>query len=198
MPKSRIVGLLAILYCMIPFFTAQAQEEFPKHEFFGGFTYHTIMWGGQRMGWHLSGTRNLHRYFGISSDFASLRSSSEDVSEFLVLNTKSRRYLFLAGPRLRNPNFNRLIPSLHFLAGVAHMSNSYSLSTLDSSLQSSGSDKKNAFAFEIGGSFDYRIKGPFLLRIIEANYIRVKTHSGIGDESGSISCGLVWQRGKKQ
>jgi hypothetical protein len=197
MQKLGIASLHAILFMMLSSLAAHAEEEFPKYEFFGGYTYHSLMQGGHRMGWHFSGTRNFHRYFGVSMDIAGLRNSNlEDVSDILLLKTDSRRYLFLAGPRLRNPNFDRIIPSLHFLVGAAHTSKAYTLSTLDAQLQVSDSETRNAFAFEIGGSFDYRIKGPLLLRIVQANYVRVKSKPGTWDEAGSVSFGLVLHQGK--
>jgi len=129
-------------------------------------------------------------------DVSGLNSSPSEESGGYVYNADVRQYMFLAGPQVKSrDSSSRVAPYLHLLMGVAHSSTDFDL-TQNGALLESGSVKGNAFAITLGGGFDYKIKGPVALRIIQINYMGVRS-SGFWAKGWRFSHGLVLNLGKK-
>ena len=181
--------VVVLLYSSLPAFP----QEYPKYEFSGGFSYVGIEernW----VGWKISGVRNFNHYFGIAVDIAGLDSSKTEDVLWVQYKTDNRRYLFLAGPQFTSRSGGNWIHYLRLLMGASMTSIQSKFVTRDGELFSSGSKNMNAFAMTLGGGINYRLRGPFAIRLFQADFLN--TYGDLGWERGAmISFGLIIQQG---
>jgi opacity protein-like surface antigen len=91
----RKVGLLLFLTALVAV-PAMGQDEYPKAEVFGGFSY--VRSGGVNYpGWAASVAANFHKNVGVVGDFAGFYKS---VDVGLPEKVKASAYEFMFGPRL--------------------------------------------------------------------------------------------------
>src|SRR5215212_8448625 len=88
MRRAICAACLAVLAAV----SAAAQEEVPKAEVFGGYSWA----GGDFHGWGGSVTGNVNRWFGVTADFSGHYSDGEPG----VVRERQRAHSFLFGPRL--------------------------------------------------------------------------------------------------
>jgi hypothetical protein len=177
---------------------AQTAEEYPKNEFFAGYSYHSADINsltvnpsrtGQN-GANLAYTRNLNRNVGITGDISahfSRRSQSLNGGEF-----KSRRdqYYVLGGVHFRAPNKSRVTPFAHALAGASVFRG------FTSNLTPAGNfytfDDATSLALAFGGGLDVRVNRRLAVRIIQADY--APTFFGRGRQDNvRLSIGIVFK-----
>jgi len=164
MRKTILISFAAFVVLLISSLSAFPQE-FPKHEFFGGFSY-AGMEERDWFGWKISGVRNFNRYFGIAIDISGLDSTKTEEIFWLKHKSDNRRYYFLAGPKFTRRDHGRWMLYFHFLMGASMTSSSYDVLTWDDQVLGSGSRKVNAFALTLGVGIDYRLKGPLAIRLV--------------------------------
>lgn len=163
-----------------------AQEDYPKAEVFGGYSYSSIDPGkyrtpsgttpidrGNGNGWGASFNGNVNQYFGLTADFAGhygnfkgtgLPSSDFRVHEFLFGPTVSARgknvtgfaHVLLGAARFRTPGFS--FGEFRFPGASA-----------------------TKFAMGIGGGVDLNVNRNVAVRAIEFDYLPVRIH---GDVAG--------------
>src|SRR3982751_66442 len=85
-------AICALCLALIAAASASAQEEVPKAEVFGGYSWG----GGDFHGWGASVTGNVNRWFGVTAGFSGPYSDGEPG----VVRERQRGHSFLFGPRV--------------------------------------------------------------------------------------------------
>ncbi len=182
--------VVVLLFSSLPAFP----QEYPKYEFSGGFSY-VGMEQRDWVGWKISGVRNFNHYFGITVDITGLDSSKIEDILWVQYKSDNRRYLFLAGPQFASRSEGNWIPYLRLLMGASMTSISSNLVTRDGEPISSGSKNRNAFAMTLGAGVNYKLRGPFALRLFQADLLH--TYGDVGWARGAmISFGLIINQGR--
>lgn len=161
---------LAFLFalCVLTAVPANAQNEYPKAEFFGGYSYFSAdinvndpfdpdaPFIEQREGIHgfaLSGAANFSRNFGIVADFSfhnrEIELPGPDI-DFKTLN-------FLFGPRF-TARGDRVEGFAHMLVGGVRRQ----IEDFDSDVD---------FALGVGGGVDIKVARNFGVRLVQLDYI---------------------------
>jgi hypothetical protein len=175
--KKYVVILAVLLIGALPLL---AQDQTPRVEVFGGYSYVSVDTGPSTSrkglnGWNGQLDLNLNRWLGLTGDFGGYYGSPFNVSV--------HDYSFLFGPTLTY-RAEHVAPFLHALAGVDHVN--------VGTAAGSGSDTK--FAWAVGGGIDLPINQRFGIRLIQADFLR--TNHG-NDEQNNIrlSTGLLFMFG---
>ncbi len=191
-----MIKLTMLLVLFFPFgSTLSAQDEFPKWEFYWGFTYARVDAPGlhsPRSGYGLGSSMNLnvHKYFGFTAELAGhnepsgcvtwyqcFEQSGRDRLQDLDLNYSSIQFLF--GPRL-TLRADRGTLFVHALAGgVRTRVSRFTFSTATQEITVSGPD----FAMGLGGGLDFRVSRWWAFRAFQLDYIPVWVG---GSRAGSI------------
>jgi hypothetical protein len=163
MRKSALTLLLLLFVVLAVPFSAWAQE-FPKLEFFGGYSYVRMLsenWGG----WNASVTKNLNEHLGITADIGSFGTSMNQNLTSYVFGADGHEYTFMIGPQLTLRGPQKISPFVHLLFGASHdySNNSYVYPSgnVPSFFQSYSS---NQFAMGFGGGVDHKLIGPLRVR----------------------------------
>ena len=162
---------------------AAAQEEVPKAEVFGGYS-----WAGSDFhGWGVSVTGNVNRWFGLTADFSGHYSNGEPG----VVRERQRAHSFLFGPRL-SLRRKRATAFAYALFGGVHFRDEVSAPAFGFS--ESASD--TGFNMALGGGLDVRLTRRVALRAFQLDYLR-PTFFGEAHNRGRLACGLVLRLGRK-
>jgi opacity protein-like surface antigen len=171
---------------------ASAQDENPKVEVFGGYSYLRFNPGFSAPGLNFNGgsgsiSYNLNSWLGIVGDIGGYHWSRSSVDATAV------SYLF--GPKIalrRGP----VTPFVHTLFGGAHGSGAISGVCVDTRVRPeatcriSGSD--NAFAMALGGGLDWNATTHIGVRLIQAEYVMTRFVSNT-QNNARISAGVVFR-----
>jgi hypothetical protein len=181
--KSTVVLFVGfILLAGLPLW---AQEEYPKVEVFGGYSYANIdrilsFSRGRENGhgWGASVSGNFHKNFGVTADFAGhygdlfrTRAFDSDIS------VSGRAHEFLFGPRvtLRRKSVTAFA---HALFGAVRASvPSFTRSTPTGTFGFVGGSE-TAFAMGFGGGLDVNLGKHFAVRAAQVDYIPVHLSPG--------------------
>ena len=162
---------------------ASAQDEAPKVEAFGGYSYLRVNPGAGATGSNFNGgsgslAYNLTPMFGVVADFGGYHWSNSGGDATAV------SYLF--GPKValrRGP----ITPFAQVLFGGVHGSGTLSL----------GTGSANAFAMAAGGGVDWNATQHIGIRLIQAEYVLTKFNEGTGrpdhQNNVRISTGVVFR-----
>jgi opacity protein-like surface antigen len=162
---------------------ASAQDEAPKVEAFGGYSYLRVNPGAGVTGSNFNGgsgslAYNLTPMFGVVADFGGYHWSNSGADATLV------SYLF--GPKValrRGP----ITPFAQVLFGGAH----------GSGTSFSGTGSANAFAMAVGGGVDWNATQHIGIRLMQAEYVLTKFNEGLGNpdhqNNARISTGVVFR-----
>jgi hypothetical protein len=190
MKKTWMIHFTACVFLLI--FSQQAlPQDYPKHEFFGGFTY-TGMGTRNWVGWKTSVVRNFNHYLGIAVDYTGIHASKSEFLLFEAYNTEARRYFILAGPRFADRTVGNWVLYAHFLFGAQGTSISYSYDQYGQ--QRTDVFERNSFAMAAGGGINYRIKGPIALRLAHVDFISCRFNEG-WEKGVMLSFGLIVYQG---
>jgi hypothetical protein len=175
--KRYIVILAVLLIGALPLL---AQNESPRVEVFGGYSYVSADFGGggrqSLNGWNGQANINVNRWLGLTGDFGGYYGSPFHVS--------LHDFSFLFGPTLtyRQQHF---APFFHALFGGNH--------TSVSALGRSTSD--SVFAMAIGGGLDIPLKPRFGLRLAQVDWLRTNNFGGTQNNI-RVSTGVMFNFGK--
>ncbi len=192
MQKALFVFSLMLLIPM----AAMAQEEYPKAEVFGGYSYLRANPDGMNLhGWNASVTANVTDWFGVEGDFSGHYGSPSIYGfEIPYVDIDINSHTFMVGPKLTYRS-GSVAPFAHFLIGAARAGTSaygYSLSD-------------TAMAAAVGGGIDINLSESVAIRAIQADYLMTRFNvgsqvlfSGFDDRQDNlrISAGLVFKLGK--
>lgn len=156
--------LLLVLSMALP---ASGQKTYPRVEIAGGYSYLVVDRSHRNMpkGWNSSFAINFHRNLGLEAGFGG------HYGHFPVLTINDSYYLFQAGPRVAF-RLRKLTPWAHALFGVSQ-----------SRIAGADATRTN-FASALGGGLDVAVHKRLALRMIQADYMRMRVNdfslAGIG------------------
>lgn len=183
MRNSVVTALMFLASLVLPY--SAAAQEFPKCEFFGGYSY-TRLAGSNWFGWHVSGAYNLNNYLGIAVDAGRLGSSSSEGTSDVTYERKNHSYLFMAGPQVTSRGTGKLAPYLHLLFGGATSTYTANVTVVGVSYPSIVN--QNEFAVAFGGGIDVQWRGPLSLRPLQVDYMGLRV-------PGSVFSNPYWNKG---
>jgi hypothetical protein len=171
----RKVGLLLFLTALLAV-PAMGQNEYPKAEVFGGFSYANVDLVGVRenaLGWQAAVGGNFHKNVGIVADFGGQYKSIEGV--------RVSAYEFMFGPQF-NSRTEKANVFFHGLFGGV-------------TIRGAGASE-NGLAMGIGGGVDVKINDSLAFRVMQVDYI--PSHlGGVWEHNFRLGVGIVFTSGKK-
>jgi opacity protein-like surface antigen len=173
---------------------ASAQDDAPKVEVFGGYSYLRVNPGSNAPGENFNGgsgslAYNLTPMFGIVGDFGGYHWSQAGVDANVV------SYLF--GPKVALRH-GPITPFAQVLFGGAHASfsglNTCGGATLhrEGTTCTSFSTSDNAFSMALGGGVDWNATAHIGIRLIQAEYVLTR-FGGNSQNNARISTGVVFR-----
>ena len=170
----KVLILVALLLLSGVPALAQQVSEYPRGEFYGGFTYARIdLIEINAYGWHAGFSGNFHRNVGIVGDISGLYRSIAGIS--------IQDYTFMAGPRFY-ARYDKATPFFHVLVGGNHISG--------------GGASSSDFAWGVGGGVDANINKSWAWRVVQADYIQVRA-SDATLHNWRVSTGIVAKWGTR-
>ena len=184
--RTVLLGLCLVL--SVPL-ASVAQDEFPKAEVFGGYSYFRANPDDFNLhGWDASVTGNITGWFGVEGDFSG-HYGSPSVYGFNVPMVDISSHTFMAGPKFTYRS-GAVAPFGHFLIGAARAATgAYGITLSDTAL-----------AAAIGGGIDIKVNDRFAVRAIQADYLMTRfkvgpaiAFSGLDDRQDNfrLSAGIV-------
>ncbi|HEX6878746.1 MAG TPA: outer membrane beta-barrel protein [Terriglobales bacterium] len=175
MKKSFLV-ICVLLCCSL----AVVAQDYKKAEVFGGYQWTSVDFGSgvdrqNFNGWNAAVSGYFNQNFGITADFSGAYKSEAGAS----LNV----YSYMFGPTLRAP-MEKATPFVHALFGGARANASAS------GFGSLGSD--SAFAYAIGGGFDYDMSPNVAVRVVQFDYLGTR-FGGENQKNFRYSGGIVFK-----
>jgi peptidoglycan-associated lipoprotein len=175
-----IVILFLVALAALPI---AAQEETPKAEVFGGYS-----WGGGNFhGWGASVTGNVNRWFGVTADFSGHHGREQNG----VVFERQHAHSFLFGPRF-SLRRKRATVFAYALAGGVNFKDEVSVPSVN--FNASASD--TGFNMALGGGLDIHVSERVSVRAFQMDYLR-PTFFGESHHRGRLAFGLVLRLGKK-
>jgi len=208
MKKWLFLTSLVVLCLPLAAFAQAANEEVPKFEISGGYSF--VNSGGDTAhGFNASFAGNVTRRIGIVGEFnrytesetvnvPNLPAFTGGITGLLPLpplptlgpvNIKGSLSTFLFGPRLTLIR-GRAEPFVHGLLGVARFSSDVSSPVI------TGSGDDNAFAFALGGGVDVKVHKNFAIRLAQLDYLGARGNGGKFN-SFRYSAGVVLRLGNR-
>lgn len=158
------------------------QEETPKAEVFGGYSYA----GSGSNGWNASVAGNFNKWLSAVADF---NGQYTDTSE-TGISEKIKSYSYLFGPQLSIRKNKRVTPFVRALFGGAHIKTK----AVESGQTFEFSDSSFSMAF--GGGLDVRVSKNVAIRAFQIDYVRTKFF-GETQNKGRLAFGIVFRLGTK-
>jgi opacity protein-like surface antigen len=203
----KILSFLASLVVLCLPLAALAQEEAPKVEISGGYSF--VNGGGDTShGFNASFTGNVTRRIGVVGEFNRYTESETinipNLSTFPIegfptlpplpdlgpINIKASLSTFLFGPRLTLIRGKKAEPFVHGLLGAARSSFDFSSPGI------TGGGDNNAFAFALGGGVDIKAHKNFAIRVAQLDYLGARG-GGVRLNSFRYSAGIVVRLGNR-
>jgi hypothetical protein len=155
--------LIGIALLLLISMSAWAQQEFPRAEVFGGYSYFRANPEGDNLnGWNASVTGNITSWFGIEGDFSGHYGKPKE-NGFVLQDVHINSHTIMGGPKItaRCGNF---APFAHFLIGTNRAASNdngdvYSHFTL---------------ATVIGAGLDISINKNVAFRAFQADYLMTR------------------------
>jgi len=171
---------------------AAAQDETPKVEAFGGYSYVRVNPGFGFSGQNLNGgsgslAYNFNSWLGAVADFGGYHWSQSGVDATVVSYLFGPKIAFRSGP---------VTPFAQVLFGGAHGSGSFFTTCPDSRIRPqvscgfTGSD--NTFAMTLGGGLDWNATDHVGIRLIQGEYFLTRFASN-SQNNARISAGVVFR-----
>jgi opacity protein-like surface antigen len=216
MRKSLLVVALLLALPVI----ASAQDEVPKVEIFGGYSYLradnatgisqastmgtttsvvTQMADRNLNGFSTSFTNNLNSWLGIEAEF------SGHFTDTVLNGTTLDRdiYFVTAGPRLSIRRFERFTPFAHIMVGMARQDIQVQNASSTVSTVGSLNQQDSGLAFVVGGGVDLNLSSRLGIRLAQTDYIltRFSNRNGTSTELNQAnfraSTGVVLKLGEQ-
>jgi opacity protein-like surface antigen len=176
-------------------FAASAQEENPKAEVFGGYSYVRVSdqgFSANFNGGSGSLSYNPNAWLGIVGDFGGYHWSESGADANVITYLFGPKFAFRSG---------RWTPFVQTLFGGARISGSATSLEVAARVRPQGitpggvSGSENAFAMAIGGGLDVNATPHIGIRLIQAEYVLTKFSDGVNDRQNNarISAGVVFR-----
>ena len=176
---------IVVVLCLLVFasFSAKGQEEeTPKVEVFGGYSYA----GSDTRGWNGSIAGNVNKWFGLVGDFSGQYTNTGEAG----FREKIRTHSFVFGPQVSVRKNKRVTPFARALFGVAY---------IDTNATEAGQTflfNDKSFSMALGGGLDVRVSKNVAIRAFQADYVRTKFF-GQTQNKGRLSFGVVFRFGQR-
>jgi opacity protein-like surface antigen len=203
---SFLASLIAVCLPLVAF----AQEEAPKVEISGGYSFLRLDGGDapdgatssslKMNGFNVSLAGNITKRIGIVGEF-SRGAKSDSASNILgpipvdipidlsQIDLKIRVSTFLFGPRVTLYR-GKAEPFVHALFGGARVS------AEASGFDASGEESASAFAYALGGGLDIKVHKNLAIRVAQLDYLGTRSE-GEGLSNFRYSAGVVIRLGKR-
>src|SRR5262245_46786513 len=175
----RILFVAGLL--MVMSLSTRAQEQTPRVEVFGGYSYA----GGNFNGWNASVTGNVNKWFGVTADFSGYHGGTS-LPNF---EEQQKVYTYLVGPKF-SLRRNRVTPFAYALYGGLHFSSTETVFGQRSSASDTGS------SISLGGGLDVKLNDRIAIRAVQIDYLRASFFDEVHNR-GRLSFGVVLRFGKK-
>jgi hypothetical protein len=174
--------LMSAIVLVVLCSTALAQDNAPKAEIFGGYSYMRTAGSSNVNGLNVASTFYVKKWFGITGDLA---------GHYQRQPASSNTYTFLAGPQLAG-RAAKITGFAHVLFGGAHVGDQFQL--IGGGVQGG----HNCFVVAFGGGVDLNVSEKVSVRAFQADYenIRVKnplTFQNEGTNNFRLSFGIVFK-----
>jgi opacity protein-like surface antigen len=176
--RQILCTLALVLIASMP---VLAQEEVPKVEIFGGYSWA----GGNFHGWNGSVTGNVNKWFGLTAD-ASGHYGSEQEGPILV---KENAHTAQFGPRFSHRG-KRFTPFVYALVGATRFHQSATINGVHLTRSDTG------FTTTVGGGLDITVNDRVAIRAFQLDYFR-PNFFGEAHNRGRLAFGLVFRLGKR-
>jgi opacity protein-like surface antigen len=199
---------------------ASAQDEVPKVEIFGGYSYlrldnatglssqqsgttsstiTTAPLDRDLNGFEVSVTNHLNSWLGIEASFSSHFTDANVNGTTLDRDT----YIVAAGPRLSLRRFERFTPYVHIMAGMARQDVAVQNASSTVSTIGSINQQDSGIAFIAGGGVDFNLNSRLGFKLFQTDYIltRFSNRNGASTELNQsnfrTSTGVVLKLGEQ-
>jgi hypothetical protein len=166
--------------------TALAQDETPKAELFGGFSYLRTAGNTNVFGWASQAAFNMNKWFGIAADVTAHYQTKSDEANRMGAST----YSFLFGPQFSDRS-DRIRGFAHALFGGAHVTQGFNMGK--GGIPQTGTN----FAMIFGGGIDANINSRIAVRVFQADYEYIRADDARGNGQGRdnfrLSTGVVFK-----
>jgi hypothetical protein len=194
MIRSIQTGMLVILVCALA--SAAYAQDSPKTEIFVGYSYADAEVSNINKGWNGAVAADFTKWFGVVGDVSGHYYSQNPVGieGETVTNVESNIHVhtFALGPQF-TMHIGRVAPFVHFLAGIAHTSQS--VSAHGGNVNFSVPNSSNGFAGIAGGGLDIEATRSLAIRAIQVDYNYIKFESfgvkGLHSNAIRLAAGLV-------
>jgi opacity protein-like surface antigen len=177
-------AICAVCLVLLAAVAASAQEEVPKAEVFGGYSWA----GGDFHGWNASVTGNVNRWFGLTADLGGHYSDGEPAE---VVRERQRAHSVMFGPRF-SLRRKHATPFAYALFGGVRFRTELSAPALN--FFASGED--TGFDMALGGGLDVKVSRRVSVRAFQLDYMR-PTFFGEAHNRGRLAFGLVLRLGRR-
>ena len=180
-----VTVLLSVLAC--------AQEEYPKAEFYAGFTYLRIPPPGKVNAYNAVGgigqfEYNINEAIGIVADLGGVTNGNITGHGFTFPGDQTQ-FNYLFGPRVTYLKTHKFQPFAHFLVGGVHNARSFSVpnsaipvnaviprgvTVEPGATHTKFRSSQNAFAYALGGGMDIAVLHSLSVRPFEIDYMPTK------------------------
>jgi opacity protein-like surface antigen len=167
--------------------TAMAQDQVPKLELFGGFSYIRTAGHSNINGWNAQAAVNVNKWIGFAADFAGhYQTESMDATRSSASLTS-----FMFGPQLSD-RAGRVTGFAHALFGGAHAGEGLLIG--HGPLASSATN----FSMAFGGGVDANVNDSIAVRLFQADYLMVRANNPVSNQSEArnnfrLSVGVVFK-----
>jgi hypothetical protein len=194
----RLILLACSIFCGASGSFAQTPADYPKNEFFVGYSYHsadintlTIDPGrtGQN-GLNLEYTRNVSRNVGLTADVsAHFKRDSQETSAG-VFERRRDQYYVLGGVQFKAHHQGRVTPFARAMFGASLFRGFTSDRTPAGNVFTF--DDATSLALSFGGGLDVRVNDRVAIRVLQADY--TPTFFGAGRQDNiRVSFGVVFK-----
>jgi opacity protein-like surface antigen len=195
----KLILMTFLIACSACLSLGQTPADYPKNEFFAGYSYHSAdintltidphrtSQNGINLEYSRSITRNIRFTGDVSAHFKRLSQQTGGG----VFESKRDQYYFLGGVQYSAPNKNLVTPFVHALFGASLFRGFTTNSTPTGNVFTV--DDATSFAMALGGGLDVRASDRISIRIVQADYTPTFFGSGRQDNI-RLSFGIVFKR----
>lgn len=168
---------------LVAFVPVAAQEDIPKAEVFGGYSWA----GGNFHGFDTSITGNVNKWFGVTANVSGHYGSERGG----VFEEQQHAVSFLFGPRFAIRKSKRVTPFVYALFGGVN----YKIK-LNASGRTLASASDTGFNMALGGGLDVKVNDHLAIRAFQIDYLR-PNFFGESHNRGRLAFGVVLRFGRK-
>jgi opacity protein-like surface antigen len=196
-PMRRLTLISCVILGCASWSFAQKSEEYPKNEFFAGYSFHsadinTLTIDPHRTGQHglnLEYTRNLSGRLALTGDVSAHFKRASQTITGGIFESKRDQYYLLGGLQFSARSQSRAKPFARVMVGASLFRGFTSSRTTAGNVFTF--DDATSLALALGGGLDIRVSKRVSLRVIQADYI--PTFFGSGHQNNfRLSFGVVF------